>query len=196
MTTTTPAGPPATPADADVATPRLPPRQPPRRWMTAVAVALLIAIPAGYIVLSAYQSRDSGEEKGRAASARTMLYEWPSKVQRRIYDVPLPDGVTYVGYYESNAWERSTLYVQFRSTPEQLSYFLQELGTTPAELNEGTVTIPRAQADVVGWVLDDPSRTYAGTIVQQSPDEPEVAVTVDLTHDERPRIYVASTTEP
>jgi hypothetical protein len=191
MTTTTS----AVPADADVTTPRLPPRRPHRRWLTAIAVVLLIAIPAGYLVLSAYQSRQGGEHKGRAASARTMIYEWPSKVQRHIYDVPVPDGVTYVGHYETNSWERSTLYVQFRSEPEQLSFFLEELGTTRAELIEGTVTIPRAQADQVGWILDDPSRTYAGTIVQQSPNEPEVAVTVDLTHEERPRIYVASTTE-
>jgi hypothetical protein len=196
VTTTTPAVPPATPADAEVGTPQLPPRVPRRRWLTALTIALLIAIPAGYIVLSAYQSRDSGEEKGRAASARTMVYEWPSKVLRRIYDVPVPDGVTYVGHFETNAWESSTLFVQFRAEPAQLSFFLEELGTTRAGLNEGTVTIPRDQADEVGWVLDDPSRVYAGTIVQQSPGEPEVAVTVDITHEERPRIYVASTAHP
>ncbi len=172
-----------------------PPRRPRHRWLAAIVVVLLIAIPAGYLVLSAYQSRDSGEEKERAASARTMTYGWPSKVLRRIYDVPLPDGVTYVGYYETNTWDRSTLYVQFRSSPEQLSFFLEELGTTRDALNEGTVTISGDQADLVGWVLDDPARSYAGTIVQQSSDEPEVAVTVDLSSEERPRIYVASTSD-
>ncbi|MEO3753775.1 hypothetical protein [Streptomyces sp. B6B3] len=181
-----------TPGGADL--PR-PPRRPRHRWLAAIIVVLLIAIPAGYLVLSAYQSRDSGEEKERAASARTMIYGWPSKVQRRIYDVPLPDGVTYVGHFETNAWNRSTLYVQFRSSPEQLSFFLEELGTTRDALNEGTVTITGDQADLVGWVLDDPTHRYAGTIVQQSPDEPEVAVTVDLSAEERPRIYVASTSE-
>jgi hypothetical protein len=173
-----------------------PPRRPRHRWLAAIAVALLIAIPAGYLVLSAYQSRASGEGKARDAAERTMIYEWPSKVQRRIYDIPIPDGVTFVGHYETNAWERSTLYAQFRAEPEQLSFFLEELGTTRAGLHEGTVTIPRSHADVVGWTFDDPSRTYAGTIVQQAPTEPEVAVTVDVTSEERPRIYVASTSEP
>ncbi|MGP4111185.1 hypothetical protein ACTWP5_09745 [Streptomyces sp. 4N509B] len=178
-----------------VSTPMTPGGRPRRRWLMMLSIALLIAVPAGYIVLSAYQSRESGEHKARGASAQTMVYHWPSKVQRRIYDVPVPDGVTYVGHYETNSWERSTLYVQFRSTPDQLSFFLEELGTTRASLNEGTVTIPRSHADTVGWVLDDPARAYAGTIVQQSPAEPEVAVTVDLTSAERPRVYVASTTE-
>lgn len=196
MTTTTPAVPPADAAAPADAAPQQPPRRPPRRWVLAVVIFLLVAIPAGYIALSAYQSRDSGEEKGRAASVRAMIYEWPSKVQRRIYDVPIPDGVTYVGHYETNTWDSSTMYVQFRATPEQLGLFLEELGTTRGELNEGTVTVPRHHADTVGWVLDDPSRVYAGTIVQQSPEEPEVAVTVDVTHEARPRIYVASTAHP
>lgn len=175
---------------------RRPPRRPRRRGLAAVTIALLILIPAGYIVLSAYQSRDSGEEKARAASARMMVYEWPTKVERRIYDVPIPGGVTHVGHYETNAWESSTLYVQFRASPGQLDAFLSELGTTRSALNEGTVTIPRSHADVVGWVLDDPSRVYAGTIVRHSPAEAEVAVTVDITHPERARVHVASTYEP
>lgn len=180
---------------ASPAAPR-PPRRPRHRWLAAVAVVLLIAVPAGYLVLSAYQSRASGEGKARDAARRTMVYDWPSKVQRRIYDVPIPDGVSFVGHYETNSWERSTLYAQFRAEPEQLSFFLEELGTTRAELHDGTVTIPRSHADVVGWTFDDPARTYAGTIVQQDPAEPEVSVTVDLTHEERPRVYVASTSEP
>ncbi|GAB3121514.1 hypothetical protein GCM10027160_38970 [Streptomyces calidiresistens] len=173
-----------------------PPHIPRRRWVVAIVVMLLIAIPAGYLVLSGAQSRDSGQDKQRAAAARTLVYDWPSRVQRRIYDVPIPDGSTYVGHYETNSWERSTLYVQFRTSPEQLGVFLEELGTNRAGLSEGTVTIPGEHADVVGWDLADPSRSWAGVTVQQSPAEPEVAITVDVTKPERPRVYVVSTSEP
>ncbi|WP_052851148.1 hypothetical protein [Streptomyces avicenniae] len=185
MTTTTTPPPSAAPAQR-------PPHRPRHRWLVAVLVALLIAVPAGYLALSAYQSRDSGEDKARTASARALIYEWPSKVQRRIYDVPIPGGAAYVGYYETNAWESSTFYTEFRCSPDQLSGFLHELGAEPADLVPGRITIPDAEADTVGWSFDDPSRTYAGVTVQQSPEEPEVAVVVDLTREERPRIYVVS----
>jgi hypothetical protein len=168
---------------------------PRRRWLTAIVVGLLIAIPAGYAVLSAAQSRDSGEDKARAAAARGLVYEWPSKVQRRIYDIPIPDGSTYVGHYETNQWERSTMYVQFRTSPEQLSVFLEELGANRAQLTEDTVTIPQEEADVVGWSFDPAGRGYAGIMVQHSSSEPEVAITVDVTKPERPRVYVVSSTE-
>ncbi|TDC08524.1 hypothetical protein E1265_33080 [Streptomyces sp. 8K308] len=175
--------------------PQRPPHRPRHRWLAFVTVFLLIAIPAGYLALSAYQSRDSGEDKARTASARALIYEWPSKVSRRIYDIPIPDGAAYVGYFETNSWERSTMYVEFRCSPRQLSGFLEELGAEYGDLEEG-VTIDRADADTVGWNFDDPSRVFAGTVVQQSDAEPEVSVTVDLTREERPRLFVVSTTEP
>ncbi|WP_059011247.1 hypothetical protein [Streptomyces specialis] len=178
------------------ASPQRPPRRPRHRWLAAIVVFLLIAIPAAYLALSAYQSRDSGEDKARSASARALIYEWPSKVMRRIYDVPIPNGAGYVGYYETNSWDESTLYVEFRCSPGQLTAFLEELGTDRSALAEATVTIGRSRADVIGWQLDDPTRTFAGTVVQQSEQEPEVSVTVDLTREERPRVYVVSTTNP
>lgn len=176
--------------------PRHPPHVPRRRWLTAVVVGLLIAIPAGYTVVSAEQSRDSGEHKARAAAARGLVYEWPSQVQRRIYDIPIPDGSTYVGHYEENSWDRSTMWVQFRTSPEQLSRFLEDIGSQRGELRAGDVTIPDADAAVVGWVLDPRRRDLAGVTVQQSAQEPVVAITVDLTKPERPRVHVVSTTEP
>ncbi|WP_228082790.1 hypothetical protein [Streptomyces profundus] len=176
--------------------PQRPPHRPRHRWLVALTVLLLIAIPAGYMVLSAYQSRDSGEDKARSASARTLVYEWPSKVQRRIYDIPIPGGSAYVGHFETNSWDRSTMYVEFRCSPSQLSGFLESLGTSRAGLAEGTVTISEEEADQVGWAFDDPDRVYAGTVVRQSDQEPEVAITVDLTKEERPRVYAVSTTEP
>ncbi|RKN38273.1 hypothetical protein [Streptomyces hoynatensis] len=184
-----------TTADAPAAAPGRPPRRPRHRWLTALFVVLLIALPAGYLALSAYQSRDSGEGKERIASARGLIYEWPSKVQRRIYDVPIPSGAAYVGYYEENSWDRSTMYVEFRCSPRQLSRFLEDLGTEPSALEEGEVTVGRADANTVGWDFEDPGRTFAGLVVHKSQAEPEVAVTVDVTSEERPRVYVVSTSE-
>ncbi|GAA3868127.1 hypothetical protein [Streptomyces sedi] len=176
--------------------PLRPPHRPRHRWLVALIVLLLIAIPAGYMVHSAYVSRESGEDKARSSSARTLVYEWPSKVQRRIYDVPVPGGSAYVGHFETNAWDRSAMYVEFRCSPSQLSGFLEELGTSRAGLVEGTVTIPSREAQTVGWAFDEPGRIYAGTIVRQSEHEPEVAITVDLTKEERPRVFAYSVTEP
>ncbi|WP_129843130.1 hypothetical protein [Streptomyces sp. RFCAC02] len=175
------------------AAPQRPPHRPRHRWLALVVVALLIAIPAGYLALSAYQSRDSGEDKARTASAQALIYEWPSKVQRRIYDVPIPAGSAYVGYYETNSWDVSKLYVEFRCSPGQLSGFLHELGIDPSDLREGRVSVSDADADIVGWSFDEPDRTYTSATVQQSDAEPEVAVTVDTTSEERPRVYVTST---
>lgn len=168
----------------------------PRRWPAGIVIVLLIAIPAGYLVLSACQSRQGGVDKARSASAQGLVYEWPTKVQRRIYDIPIPDGATYVGHYETNSWGRSAMYVEFRTSSGRLSGFLEDLGSRRSELADGTVTIAEKDADVLGWRFDDPSRDYAGTLVQQSPSEPEVAITVDLTKEERPRVYVVSTVVP
>ena len=185
----------ATRADAPAASLARPPHRPRHRWLTALIVVLLIALPAGYLALSAYQSRDSGEGKERIASARGLIYEWPSKVQRRIYEVPIPSGAAYVGYYEENSWSRSSMYVEFRCSPGQLSRFLEDLGTTPSALEPGEITVSRADADTVGWNFDDPERRYAGLVVHKSPAQPTVSVTVDITSEERPRVYVVSTTE-
>ncbi|MFR9722057.1 hypothetical protein ACL02R_01630 [Streptomyces sp. MS19] len=188
--TTTPPPSPNPPSPAAPA--QRPPHRPRHRWLAAVVVALLIAVPAGYLALSAYQSRDSGEDKARTASARALIYEWPSKVQRRIYDVPIPNGAAYVGWYETNSWDRSTFYTEFRCSPDQLSSFLHELGAEPADLAPGSSPVSDEEADTVGWSFDDPARSYAGLTVQQSPEEPAVSVVVDVTREERPRVYVVS----
>lgn len=173
-----------------------PPPRHPRRWPVAVVVVLLGVIAVGYMALSAYQSRDSGQDKQRAASARNLVYEWPSKVQRRIYDIPIPDGSTYVGHYEINTWDRSTMYVQFRTSPDQLGVFMESIGSEQAALAEDAGAIAPDVADVVGWRLDEPDRQYAGAAVRQSDERPKVSVTVDVTSPERPRVYVVSVSEP
>lgn len=172
-----------------------PPHRPQARWLTAVIVVLLIAVPAAYLVLSAHQSRDSGKDKQAVASATGLVWEWPSKATRRIYDVPIPSRSTYVGYFETNSWQKSSLHVQFRTSPKKLDRFLNEIGTSRDELRKGTRTVTGKQADLVGWNIDVSGHVYAGTSVEQPGYRPDLAVTVDLTRPERPQVYVVSTAE-
>lgn len=170
-----------------------PPRPPHRRFLTAVIVVLLIAVPAGYLVLSGFQSRDSGKDKEQVASATSLVWEWPSKVTRRIYEVPVPSRSTYVAYFETNSWRTSSLHAQFRTSPKKLDAFLAGLGTSRAELNEGSA-ITRGQADVVGWDFRQPG-DYVGTSVANPGHRPDLDITVDLRRPERPQVFVVSTAE-
>lgn len=174
---------------------RRPPRKPRHRVLTLIIVVLLIAIPAGYLVVSAFQSRDSGEDKERGASATGLTYGWPSKVQRRIYDVPIPPSSTRVAFYEDNSWETSALYVQFRTSGKRLDDFLEEMGSDTSELREGRVTITEKQADHVGWDLRKQGHSYAGLKLERSGSRPDVAVTVDTTHEKRPQVHAVSLAE-
>ena len=170
-----------------------PPHRPRHRVLTLVIVVLLIAVPGGYLVKSAFESRDSGKDKERSASAANLAYGWPSKVQRRVYDVPVPPQSSRVGFYETNAWHTSSLYVQFRTSRKRLAEFLDDVGTGSSALRAGRVTIKRKQAENVGWDLWEEGHRYAGTAYRQPKDLPDVAITVDRTYKSRPRVYVVST---
>jgi hypothetical protein len=172
-----------------------PPHRPRHRVLTLVVVVLLIAVPAGYLVMSAFQSRDSGEDKEAEAALTNLTWEWPSKVQRRVYEVPVPRGAGYVAYYETNAWSASSLYLQFRTTEEKLERFLKAVGTEPSALREGGPGVSRAQAARVGWDLAAPGRSYAGVRHDQARSAPDLAITVDTSSRQRPRVYVVSTVE-
>lgn len=173
--------------------PKRPPHLPKHRILTLLVVVLLIAIPAGYLVQSAFVSRESGEHKQREAALSNLHYEWPSKVQRRVYEVPVPSGSSYVAYYESNSWEKSTLHVQFRTSETNLKAFLRDIGTEHSALKQGRVTIGKEQAAEVGWKLRGDGRSYAGLVHKQPEPAPDLVVTVDTTPEERPRVYVVST---
>lgn len=170
-----------------------PPHRPKHRILTLIVVVMLIAIPAGYLVQSAFVSRDSGVNKQREAALADLHYEWPSKVQRRVYEVPVPDGSSHVAYYETNSWQKSTLHVQFRTSPENLRGFLRDIGAEPSALRDGVVPVSAEQAAEVGWELAEPGRTYAGLVHEQPDPAPDLAVTVDTTPKKRPRVYVVST---
>ncbi|MET9508120.1 hypothetical protein ABZX62_06510 [Streptomyces flavidovirens] len=166
-----------------------------RRWLTAVIIVLLIGIPAGYLLISAEQSRDSGRDKAKVASATGLTEGFPSRMTRRIYDVPVPNAGQDVAFYETNNWKTSRLYVQFRTVPADLDWFLNDLGVNRAALKKGKITISGRDAGVAGWTLD-PDRAWSGTTVDQKDPQPTVDITVDETDPAHPFVYVVSTATP
>lgn len=170
-----------------------PPHRPRHRLLTLLIVVLLIAVPGGYLVKSAFESRASGEDKQRNAAAANLAYGWPSKVQRDVYDLPLPSGSSHYAFYESNSWQTSSLYVQFRVPEGRLDDFLKDVGTDASKLRAGHVTIGDGHADRVGWNFHGDGHAYAGTVVRQAHDRPDVSVTVDREKGELTRVYIVST---
>ncbi|MFF8277974.1 hypothetical protein ACF05T_17965 [Streptomyces lateritius] len=166
-----------------------------RRWLTAIIIVLLVGIPAGYLVISAGQSRDSGRDKERESSATGLRDNWPSQMKRRIFEVPIPPGSTQVAYYETSNWRTSRLYVQFTTTAGRLDAFLHEVGSSRSELVPGEVTVGERDADIVGW--DFPAaQDWSGTSISRGKPRPSEDITVDLTDPAAPRVYVVSTTTP
>lgn len=170
------------------------PRQP-RHWFTYVAIFLLITIPAVYLVISAVQSRNSGEDKQENAAMHGLADGWPSKVQRRIYDVPVPAYSADVAYYETNSWGNSSLYVQFVTSDAGLTTFLHRIGTNRALLRDGSVTIDAKESGKVGWAFDA-GQKWSGMVVHQKQPEPKLEITVGFGNPRHPKVYVVSTVTP
>ncbi|MFE3824439.1 hypothetical protein [Streptomyces sp. NPDC059092] len=167
-----------------------------RRWLTAIVIVLLIGIPAGYLAISAGQSRDSGRNKEIESSATGLQDLRPSKMKRRVFEVPIPSGASRVRYFETSNWKTSRLYVQFDVTSVRLDTFLSEMGTSRSALKDGTITITPRDRHTVGWDFDLPGHDLAGTHHSQRSPRPSQDVVVDLTDPGFPRVYVVSTTTP
>ncbi|MFI0764738.1 hypothetical protein ACH4TQ_07400 [Streptomyces sp. NPDC021218] len=170
--------------------------RPPRRWLRAVIVFLLITIPAGYLVISAIQSRNGGEDKAEAASAKGLEAGYPTRVQRRIYDVPVPPHSKKVAFYETNSWKVSSLYVQFVTSSDGLDSFLHRIGTGRSALDKGKVTITGAQAKKVGWQVGEAGHDWAGMEFKQKDPQPKLRITVKFDNPAHPKVYVVSTVTP
>ncbi|MFI6690847.1 hypothetical protein ACIBLA_03605 [Streptomyces sp. NPDC050433] len=166
-----------------------------RRWVTAIVIVLLIGVPAGYLVISAGQSRRSGLDKELESSATGLTDAVPSRMKQRVFEVPIPARATNVRYYETSNWKSSRLYVQFNVTSGRLDTFLTELGTHRAALKEGDVTIAPRDSRTVGWNFI-PTRVWSGTTHKQKAPRPTQDITVDLSDPAMPRVYVVSTTTP
>jgi len=201
----TPADPPEQMTSQQTAPPQLPadpaaeggstvarnPRDAPR-WVRWTVFPLLVLVPAGYLAVSALQSRDSGETIQQLAAARQLTMVAPTPLQRRIYEVSIPRGSKHVGFLETNSWDTSVLDVQFTTTPGGLDTFLSKVGTSRAALSEGWDAITPAQAEGPGWSFPA-TRSWAGAQLHQAGDKPDHDIMVDLTDEAAPKVYVVST---
>ncbi|MGD1225188.1 MULTISPECIES: sugar kinase [Streptomyces] len=166
-----------------------------RRALTLLIIVLLIGVPAGYLVISANQSRNSGKDKEAKYSATGLTAGWPSRVQRRLYQVPIPTNSTDVAYYETNNWKTSRLYVQFGTTPTGLDTFLKDVGTSRDALKKGEITISARNQQVVGWEFTGPG-PWAGLVHKQKDPAPTQDIVVNWSTPEHPMVYVVSRTIP
>ncbi|MFI8929984.1 sugar kinase [Streptomyces sp. NPDC053474] len=166
-----------------------------RRWLTATIIVLLIGVPAVYLLISANQSRDSGRDKEKKYSATGLTAGWPSKVQRRLYDVAVPPYSAEVAYYETNNWRTSRLYVQFLTSNEGLEKFLKETGTSASELKKDDITISKRDQNVVGWEFTGPGPWWGVTHDQDNP-APTQDIVVSRANPKHPMVYVVSATTP
>ncbi|WP_318200562.1 sugar kinase [Streptomyces sp. SCL15-4] len=166
-----------------------------RRAITLLIIVLLIGVPAGYLVISANQSRDSGKDKEAKYSATGLTAGWPSKVQRRLYQVSVPHPAEDIAYYETNNWKTSRLYVQFRTNPAGLDSFLGAMGARPQQLRKDDITIGERDREVSGWTFTGPGPWQGLTHEQKNP-APTQDVVVNLSDPQRPMVYVVSRTVP
>ncbi|MCX5203262.1 sugar kinase [Streptomyces sp. NBC_00237] len=166
-----------------------------RRSLTLAIIVLLIGIPAGYLLVSAEQSREGGVNKEREAANAGLTVGFPSQVQRRIYHLPIPLMAQNLAYYETNNWKTSRMHVRFATTPADLDVFLKSIGTSTAALKQGEVTIRPHDQATVGWVFT-PHRKWSGLTYAQKDPLPTVDITVDRTVPQRPWVYAVSTASP
>ncbi|MEV6804732.1 MULTISPECIES: sugar kinase [unclassified Streptomyces] len=166
-----------------------------RRALTLLIIVLLIGVPAGYLVISANQSRDSGKDKEEKYSATGLTPGWPSKVQRRLYQVTVPHPADDIAYYETNNWKTSRLYVQFRTNPAGLDSFLEAMGVRREQLRKDDITVGERDRDVSGWTFDAPGPWWGLTHEQKNP-APTQDVVVNLSDPQHPMVFAVSRTVP
>ncbi|MEV4503870.1 hypothetical protein [Streptomyces klenkii] len=166
-----------------------------RRCLKSVIVFLLIAIPAGYLYISAMQSRGGSDSKKEQAAASGLEEGWPTRLQRRLYEVTVPPYAEDVASYETNAWKASSLFLQFTTTREKFDKWLSDVGSAAADLEDGEVTIDEDEAAEVGWKLGE-GHHWAGTTVDQDKPKPSLEITANLDDPKYPRVFVVSTTTP
>ncbi|MFE5256726.1 sugar kinase [Streptomyces coelicoflavus] len=166
-----------------------------RRALTLLIIVLLIGVPAGYLAISASQSRDSGRDKEAKYAATGMTDGWPSKLQRRIYEVPVPVPSDEVAYYETNNWKTSRLYVQFETTNAGLDAFLAGLGVDRDALRKDKIAISDRAQRVTGWEFAG-SGSWWGVVNEQENPAPTQDVVVNMDNPDYPMVYVVSHTVP
>ncbi|MFJ2900802.1 sugar kinase [Streptomyces sp. NPDC087212] len=170
-----------------------------RRAITLLIIVLLIGVPAGYLVISANQSRQSGRDKEDKYSATGLTEGWPSKVQRRLYQVPVPHPANKVAYYETNNWKTSRLYVQFQTTHAGVDAFFKQMGVDQVGLKKGDITISSRDQEITGWKFSGPGSRggdYFGIVHRQKNPKPTQDVVVNTANPDYPMVYVVSRAIP
>ncbi|PWI14496.1 sugar kinase [Streptomyces sp. Act143] len=166
-----------------------------RRALTLLIIVLLIGVPAGYLVISANQSRNSGKDKEAKYSATGLTAGYPSKVQRRLYQVPVPHPADQIAYYETNNWKTSRLYVQFRTSNAGLDTFLAGVGVGRDDLKPGDITIGARDQKITGWSFTGPG-PWSGLVHRQKNPAPTQDIVVNTADPANPMVYVVSRTVP
>ncbi|ANP50450.1 hypothetical protein J2Z21_000770 [Streptomyces griseochromogenes] len=166
-----------------------------RRALTLLIIVLLIGVPAGYLVISANQSRNSGKDKEAKYSATGLTPGLPSKVQRRLYQVAVPHPADYVATYETNNWKTSRLYVQFRTNGAGLDSYLGTMGLRRDQLKKDDLTIGDRDQKVSGWHFTGPG-PWSGITHHQKNPAPTQDVVVNMSDPDNPMVYVVSRTVP
>ncbi len=185
-----------TPVEPDQESPQdVPAAAPARRGpLQILIIALLILVPSGYGAIAAMQSRDSDGEKLIRAEIAGLVPGWPSRMQRSVYQVPIPYNATRVGYFEANSWQDSSLYAQFTTTGGGLDSFLAQLGTSRAALTEGRITVTPTESTRVDWDFSA-GHHWAGLLLTKRGSTPDHRITVNLDNPDRPSVFVVSTTD-
>ena len=166
-----------------------------RRALTLLIIGLLIGVPAGYLVISANQSRDSGKDKEAKYSATGLTEAWPSKVQQRLYQVPVPHPSNKVAYYETNNWRTSRLYVQFMTTNAGLDHFFKAMGVPRTSLKKDQFPISARDQKIVGWKFKQPGPWWGLAHKQKNP-APTQHIVVKWAKPNHYMVYVVSRTTP
>ncbi|NEB80977.1 sugar kinase [Streptomyces sp. SID14478] len=166
-----------------------------RRALTLLTIVLLIGVPAGYLVISANQSRNSGKDKEDKYSATGLTIGWPSKVQRRLYEIPIPSHSRSVAYYETNNYKVSRLYVQFLTSNKGLATFLKDIDSGASDLKKGDLPISDRDRNVAGWEFTGPGPWYGLTHQQKDPS-PTQSIVVNRSNPDHPMVFIVSTTHP
>lgn len=166
-----------------------------RRALTLLIIVLLIGVPAVYLAISANQSRNSGKEKEDRYSATGLTVGWPSKVQRRLYQVPVPHPAEEVAFYETNNWKTSRLYVQFQTSDAGLDTFLAGIDVNRDELKKHSITVSARDQKITGWKFTGPGPWW-GVAHKQKDPAPTQDIVVNLSDPNLPMVYVVSRTVP
>lgn len=183
------------PGDGEGKPPEGPRRVFKRRFITATIIVLLIGIPAGYLLISAGQSRRSGQDKEAEAAAQGLREDSPSRMQRRIFEIPIPGNALGVQYYETNNWKASRMYAKFRTTSAGLDRFLTGVGTGRAALVPGRIDIGARDLKITGWAFG-PGEHWASTTHTNKKPRPTQNITVNMTDPASPVVYVVSAATP